>query len=306
MNYSGKTYTYKVVKDCPIQADVYQPPGDEQRPAVLWIHGGALIIGSRSWLPSEQVELYLKAGYTVVSIDYRLAPETKLPAILEDVQDPYHWVITQGPELFNINPDRIAVIGNSGGGYLTLMTGLIVHPRPKALVSFYGYGDIVGDWYSRPDTHYNEEPAVSMEEARKVVGGTVITAGEFNPRWQFYIFCRQQGLWLKEVTGYDPHTEPEAFESLCPVRHVTQDYPPTLLLHGDKDMDIPCELSKQMAAALNEHHVPHQLIMMNGMGHLFDIFPDGFMVGEPIGLKHPRVTEAFEVVLSFLNEQLGG
>src|ERR1700736_1736422 len=143
-----QTYTYKVVGDCAIQADVYRAPGDSVHPAILWIHGGALIMGNREGLRFEQLEKYLKAGYTVVSIDYRLAPETKLDAIIEDVQDAYRWLREKGPGLFGIEPGRVAVIGHSAGGYLTLMAGFRLHPRPKALVAFYGYGDIAGKWYA--------------------------------------------------------------------------------------------------------------------------------------------------------------
>lgn len=124
-------------------------------------------------------------------------------------------------------------------------------------------------------------------------------------RWLFYLFCRQQGLWPKEVTGHDPHTEPQAFEEYCPVRQITKEYPPTLLLHGDKDTDVPFELSKQMAAVLRQHQVPHRLITLEGLGHAFDIFPDSSLPGEPVGLKHPRVAEAFDTVLAFLREQMG-
>jgi acetyl esterase/lipase len=83
MIYSKQTYVYKIVQDCQIQADVYRLPGEEQQPAILWLHGGGLIFGDRTMLRPEQVEQYLTAGYTVVAIDYRLAPETKLHAILE-------------------------------------------------------------------------------------------------------------------------------------------------------------------------------------------------------------------------------
>ena len=65
-SYMKDTYTYKVVDEHEIQADVYRPPGDEVRPCIIWIHPGALIVGSRTWLPSEQIETYLDAGYTVV------------------------------------------------------------------------------------------------------------------------------------------------------------------------------------------------------------------------------------------------
>jgi acetyl esterase/lipase len=308
--YTKQTYTYKTVQDCHIRADVYRPPGQEQRPAIVWIHGGALIFGNRHMLPAEQAELYLAAGYTVVSIDYRLAPETKLPAIVEDLQDAYEWLREQGPSLFQIDPDRLAVIGHSAGGYLTLMAGLCVQPRPKALVSFYGYGDIVGAWYSRPDPYYSKQPMVSQDVAYRGVGGPVIAGtplGElWEQRWLFYLFCRQHGLWPKEVTGYDPHTEPQAFEQYCPVRQITKEYPPTLLLHGDKDTDVPFELSKHMAAVLKQHQVPHRLITMEGLGHVFDVYPDSSRPREPIGLKHPRVAEAFDAVLAFLAEQMGG
>jgi acetyl esterase/lipase len=307
--YTRQTYTYKTVQDCQIQADVYQIPGEERQPAILWIHGGGLIMGDRSALPAEQAEYYLAAGYTVVSIDYRLAPETKLPAIIEDVQDAWAWLRGQGAALLNIDPERIAVIGHSGGGYLTLMAGLYVHPRPKALVSFYGYGDIVGEWYSRPDPFYSKQPAIPPDVAYRGVGGQALAGSSVvnasDPRLLFYLFCRQQGLWPKEVTGYDPHTEPEAFEAYCPIRLVTADYPPTLLLHGDQDTDVPFELSKQMAATLKQNQVPHQLITMEGLGHMFDIFPEGSSQTALKGLKHPRVAKAFDAVLAFLAEQMG-
>ena len=150
------TYTYKIVENCEIQADVYRAPDDALHPVIVWLHGGALIVGHRVNINPEQLDMYINAGYSLVSIDYRLAPEVKLKSIIEDVQDAFKWLSGEGPELFNIDPERIAVIGHSAGGYLTLMTGFCVEPRPKALVSFYGYGDIAGEWYSRPDQFYRE------------------------------------------------------------------------------------------------------------------------------------------------------
>ena len=107
MTYSKVTYVYKMVHDCNIQADVYCSPGEERRPAILWLHGGALIFGNRSMLPGEQMELYLAAGYTVISIDYRLAPETKLQGILEDIQTRITGCASRGPGYLALIPTAL-------------------------------------------------------------------------------------------------------------------------------------------------------------------------------------------------------
>lgn len=66
------------------------------------------------------------------------------------------------------------------------------------------------------------------------------------PRVTFYNYCRQKGLWPKEVAALEPGKEPEKLERFCPVRHVTREYPPTLLLHGARDTDVPFEESVRM------------------------------------------------------------
>src|SRR5262249_21651084 len=77
-----KTLVHKTVGKDELKADVYRAPGDGARPVVVWIHGGALIAGDReAENPPGIREALCRAGYVVVSIDYRLAPETKLPAI---------------------------------------------------------------------------------------------------------------------------------------------------------------------------------------------------------------------------------
>jgi acetyl esterase/lipase len=287
------------VGDLEIQADVYRLPGDDVRPAVIWIHGGALIMGDRDmqgWRPLErQLERYLQAGYVVISIDYRLAPETKFPAIIEDLQDAYAWVHEQGTEEFNIDPNRIAVIGSSAGGYLTLMAGFCVEPRPKALVAFYGYGDIIGPWYSQPDPFYNREPPVSEERARRAVGDRPIARSPFDDeRDVIYVFCRQRGLWPQEVVGMDPAKEREAFTKYCPLQNISPEYPPTLLLHGDKDSDVPYEQSVFMADELKRHGVEYKLLTMQGHDHMFDLFDE----------NAPEVKAAIDEVIVFLNNHL--
>jgi acetyl esterase/lipase len=60
--FSKQTYTYKQVGNCEVKADVYGLPGDEVRPAILWIHGGALIFSDRGSVTDHQLQRYLRAG----------------------------------------------------------------------------------------------------------------------------------------------------------------------------------------------------------------------------------------------------
>jgi acetyl esterase/lipase len=300
-DFSKETFTYKTVGSTAIRADVYRLAGQDLRPCIVWIHGGALIFGSRAMLPADERERFLRAGYVVVAIDYRLAPETKLPQILEDIEDAHRWVRDRGPALFRIDPRRVADVGQSAGAYLALMAGVRVRPSLRAVVSFYGYGDIAGKWYSRPDAFYLRRPRVTKEHAYGVVGRQVLSESAPVPRSDFYDYCRQNGLWPQEVAGLDPDAGPAKFEPYTPERLVTPAYPPTLLLHGDRDTDVPFGMSQRMAAVFKRQRVEHRLYRMKGFNHLFDVFPDGLPPeGRPTGLGNPQVSLAFDVVMDFL------
>jgi len=286
-----RTVTIRTIAGIAVQADISLPEGDGLRPVVVWIHGGALIFGDRSMISPEQRELYLKEGFGVLSVDYRLAPETKLDEILEDLTAIPKWLAKEGRAL-GLDADRMAVVGHSAGGYLALMSGIRFLPRPKAIVSFYGYGDIDGEWYSRPDPFYLRTPRVSEEEAWAKVGSNPLTQGPEATRFDFYRFCRQQGLWPKLVTGFDPVTQPAQFDRFCPIRNVSPDFPATLLVHGEKDTDVPVEQSRKMAAALSAQGVEHRLRVLPGRDHVFDT--------EPKGLRDPATAAVFAEVIDFL------
>ena len=290
------TFTYKRVGDLEIKADVYRPAGDAVCPVLLWIHGGALIMGDRGGVDRRLRGPFVKAGYAIVSIDYRLAPETKLPQIIEDLRDAYTWLHDKGPKLFNVDTSRIAVAGGSAGGYLTLMTGFCVKPRPAALVSFWGYGDIAGDWYIKPSEFYRKQTLVQKDEAWNGVRGPAVTTrarGDKGPG-RFYLYCRQQGLWTTNVAGIDPRTQDAALTPDCPVRNVTKDYPPTLFIHGTRDTDVPFEQSVEMDNELARAGVEHKLIAIPNAGH-------GIGDGEP-----KLVASAYAQALAFVERHVRG
>ncbi len=264
------TYVFKTVGGLPIKADVLRPNDTSLRPVLVWIHGGALIMGHREGIGSQVKQWALDAGYALVSIDYRLAPETRLPEIIRDVEDAFAWVRQEGPRLFHADPARIAVAGGSAGGYLTLTSGFRVKPRPTVLLSLWGYGDLIGDWYSTPSPHQRHHTSkMTREQAYQQVSGPPISDARERKGdgGAFYQYCRQNGVWPEAVSGWDPKREARKFYPYMPVKNVTKDFPPTFMIHGTADTDVPHEQSVMMARQFAAHKVPHELISIAGAEH---------------------------------------
>jgi len=298
------TVAYREVNGHKILADVYRPEGAKIRPVIVWIHGGALIMGNRELDSLEEREdvtrfdflAFAKAeGYAVVSIDYRLAPETKLPDIISDLEEAFRWLAGDGAKQFHLNPRRVLVAGASAGGYLTLITGYRVRLKPKALVALYGFGDLIGDWSSKPNPYprYNLRK-ISREEAESQTDGTVIS--DSNERKGdgslIYMYCRQNGLWSEEVSGFARSIIADKITPFEPIRNVTPDWPPTLLLHGTQDTDVPYEQSELMAKKFKEKGVPFALIPIDHGEH-------GFEGGDP-----QKIKEAYKALAKFIKEHL--
>ena len=290
-----RTYTYKTVDGLAVKADVRRPDDTVPRPAVMWIHGGALMVGCREWLDGNIKNPLLRAGYVFASIDYRLAPESRLPEIVEDVQEAYSWILNDGPDLYGVDPEGIAVLGSSAGGYLTLTTGYLCKPRPAALVSFFGYGDLVGRWLTSPSPHPVHQAApMSEEEIAAVMDGQPVSddRDRRGDGGAFYLHCRRHGTHGRAISGWDPTVEPEAFHPFMPIVNVDSDYPPTLLIHGTADTDVPFAQSALMAEVLTEAGVEHDLIQIDGGEH-------GLDGGQP-----DQIEKAYERALRFIGSHV--
>lgn len=71
------------------------------------------------------------------------------------------------------------------------------------------------------------------------------------------------------MTGHEPHAESGWFDAWCPVRQITAAFPPTMLIHGSADTDVPHEESRALAARLAAAGVPHEFVTLEGIGHGF-------------------------------------
>ena len=294
-NWVKKTVAYREVDGHEILADVYRPKGVEVVPVVVWIHGGALIMGHREGINGEVRKVVQENGWALVSIDYRLAPETKLPALISDIEAAFAWLAGDGAKQFHLDADRIAVCGGSAGGYLTLVTGYRAKPRPKALVALYGYGDLIGEWYSKPSPHPRHNPRkISRDEALKQTDGKIISDSRKRNGngGLIYLHCRQTGTWPAEVSGFSAKELATQIAPFEPVRNVSSRYPTTLMIHGTSDTDVPFEESKMMAEQLKKHGVEHELIAIENGEH-------GFGGGDP-----KKIAEAYDKMREFLVQQL--
>ena len=113
---TGKGLTEYMKQRC--RLDVYHPVGRKGYSTVVWFHGGGLKAGNRS-VPKQLKE----QGIAVVAVNYRLHPEVKAPAYIEDAAAAVAWTI-RNIEKYGGSSERVFVSGHSAGGYLTSMIGL--------------------------------------------------------------------------------------------------------------------------------------------------------------------------------------
>ncbi len=109
-------------------------PSAEARAAIVYFHGGGWVVGSSNSYAPFCRALARAVGAVVVAVDYRLAPEHRWPAALDDGVATWRWLGGVGPSL-GVDPDRLAIAGDSAGGHLGLLTALEAGGfKPRALV----------------------------------------------------------------------------------------------------------------------------------------------------------------------------
>ena len=105
-----------------LKARLYRPDGAEQvRPGLVFFHGGGFVLCDLDTHDELCRWLAAKSGAVVISVDYRLAPQHRFPAQLTDACESTRWVIGHAGEL-GIDPERMALGGDSAGGYLAAAT----------------------------------------------------------------------------------------------------------------------------------------------------------------------------------------
>jgi len=125
---------------------LYQPfAGGVQRPLLVYYHGGGWVVGDLDTHDGACRFLALQAGVNVLSVDYRLAPEHRFPAAVDDAVAAFRWAVLHAPELAS-DPARVAVGGDSAGGNLAAVVSQLTArdggPRPAFQLLIYPVADL--------------------------------------------------------------------------------------------------------------------------------------------------------------------
>jgi acetyl esterase/lipase len=237
---------FATVDDQTLVLDVYGAEASGAvRPAVIVVHGGSWSGGHRSDFPRWNQWLVAQ-GYTVFDIDYRLQPQPNWQTATGDLKCAIGWVKGHTAD-YNIDPDRVALLGRSAGGHLALLAASTPNDPQlppsctapdttvQAAVSFYGPTDLVWGYNNPANPDVIDGP------------GT-----------------------LRRFLGGPPDTVQNAFNIASPINHVSSDTPPTLLLHGGRDQLVGQQHMEFLATELAAANVPHRTVIIPYGQHGFD------------------------------------
>lgn len=225
---------------------VHRPkqPADGLLPAFFHIHGGGFVLGTPEGSVARNESLVRQLGCVVVSVDYRLAPETPFPGPVEDCHAALVWLHTHAAEL-GVDPARIAIGGESAGGGLTAALGLLARERAQVPVAFQLliYPMLDDRTVTRPDPNPHT--------------GEFVWTPENNRFGWASLLGREPG-----GEGVSAHAAPARAEDLGGL-------PPTFLAVGALDLFLEEDL--EYARRLMRAGVPTELHVYPGAYHGFDL-----------------------------------
>lgn len=228
---------YKTPEGVSLTLDLYQPLQPGRYPAVVTVYGGSWMRGSPA--DSEAIGRFLAArGYVVAALDYRHAPEYRFPTQVEDVAAGLAFVRSQAED-FEIERDRMALLGWSAGAHLAMLTGFQAAEPVQSIVDYYGPVDLFDGYYDIPQP----DPVDVRQVLRAFIGGT-------------------------------PEEFPEAYKVASPLNYVKaaepDSLPTTLLIYGGRDHLVEARFGRSLYEALIESGNRVAWVKIPWAEHAFD------------------------------------
>lgn len=240
------------------------------RPAVVMFHGGGWIAGTRqqmTWYGRE----FAKQGYVAASISYRMMPRFRFPEPVYDAKAAVRWM-RKNAQKYHIDTDRIAALGHSAGGHLSMMLGTT--PKNEEFAGKENLG-----------------PSSDVQAVISVYG-----AVDLRPYASPNSWIRVGGIAKQMMDYFVEEIEDKSLDPLksaSPVSYITKDTAPTFFIHGAEDNVVPVEVAIDAYQHLRNENVPTRFLLLPDTGHSFDHF-------RPV-LR----TMIFNEMLDFLEEHLG-
>lgn len=244
-----KNIVYKEIDGVQLKLDIYYPNfANSLLPSIVYVHGGAFIGGSKENIKHfPEFYLFRNFGFLVISINYRLSPEYKFPAHIEDTKSAIRFLRKES-EKYGIDVENIGAFGTSAGGHLVSLLG-------------------TSDFESGFDVGENLEYSSRVNFVIDYFGPTDLTKMPDKYR-------------LINVFG---SIDDENLLKFSPISYVSYDDPPFLIIHGEKDDAVPIEQSEILYKILLNEGVPVKFIKVKNGGHGFNpigglIKPDRFYI----------------------------
>ncbi|KAJ7783300.1 Alpha/Beta hydrolase protein [Mycena metata] len=282
---------YSQVEGLDLMLDVFIPQSATETskvPVFVWWHGGGLLQGTRKALSPHHLTAPAKHNICIVSADYRLAPQTRIPGILADCKAAMDFV--RSPTFADATGNRVdsskmIVSGSSAGGWLSFLAGtgvgyaacgLDLPPPVLGIAALYPISDL-GDlfWTTKqhpvsymPHVIPDEQVAPFIDPAAE----KVTFSAPDSKRGIFYHYMVQEAILeslLLDGTGI-----PASALAVAPQLKTGKfTVPPMYVTHGDIDDKVPCQQARDVVAVLKEMKAEVEYEELAGVNHLFDKDP---------------------------------
>jgi acetyl esterase len=228
----------------PLLLDLHVPEGAGPFPAAILVHGGGFDEGSKSTNVKPLFAPLSDAGFAWFSIDYRLAPKAHFNDAIADVYTAVAWVKAHAAE-YHVDPSRIALIGESAGGYLVNYAGTHFTAATKvaAVVDFYGPSDYATLALLRR-AHPERFNMTSINRHAANGGGI-----------HFFGFSQLDDAAVAKL------------HAMSPLTGVHTGMPPFLCIHGTHDDQVAFEQTPPFCNAIKAAGSNCELITIDGGGH---------------------------------------
>jgi acetyl esterase/lipase len=234
-------------------------------------NGAAVIaVVSGGWVSSHDaigvvliggfVRPFLDRGYTVLAVAPGSQPKFTIPEIASHIDRAVHYIRGHASEL-KIDRNRLGIFGGSAGGHLSLLQATSPTPAKNKLgfdkmEQFSGEVQAAAVFFPPTDFLNWGEPNVNVLDAPLIK--------PFRAAFDFEELSGQTGRF--EPVG-DKNRVRDILRKASPVYHVTKQTPPTLIIHGDKDLLVPLQQGQVFIDKLKEVGVPGELYVKGGAGH---------------------------------------